>query len=302
MTEEIDLDSIIFPYFEADIEKPQPIGNLSLRQFLRSHKRPTKEIVQLIESIKQAATDGDRELKDSLKKKLYCFTPCVNINGVRRYENITRFTGLLCLDFDKIDNAEEFKNFIFNAIPSIICAYKSPSRRGVKALVKIPICNSVEEFKSYYYGIAFHLEKYEGFDCTAANAILPLFLSYDEDLLFRPNPETWVQRGEKINEFKPYDGEIEVLENVSEEDRNTIFKILRCGLEKIEDTAHVMVRSYSLLAGGYVASGYITEEEAVIFICDTIADIPYCQKNLRGYSLTAKQMVRKGMQAPIFLE
>ena len=61
---------------------------------------------------------------------------------------------------------------------------------------------TTDEFKSYFYGMAYFLEKYEGFDPSTQNCILPLYLSIDPDLLYRDNAETWTKRGLKLDEFK----------------------------------------------------------------------------------------------------
>lgn len=298
-----DYSKTVFPYYESNISNPKPIGLLSLEQFIRCIKNPKPDIVDLFSKIKQATIDKDLKLKDKLKSQLYYFNPCINNDGLgRSYSNITSFTGLAVLDFDKIDNAEEFKHFLFNALNCIIAAYTSPSRMGCKFIVKIPVCNSIEEFKSYFYGLGFHLEKYGGWDGSAQNCSLPLYLSYDEDLLYREDAETWNIRGEKIDEFKPYDGDIKILENISEKDRTTVTNILYRGLDKITDSGHFLVRSIALAGGGYVASGYFTEGEMIKLLENKMKNIDYLSKNLSGYISTMVQMVRRGSVSPLYLK
>lgn len=293
----------VFHYYEADIQQPTPIGVVTLRQFLKRTKNPKKEILELFSQIEDAAKIGDLDLKDKLKSKLYYFTPCVVMNGNgRSYSDIVSFTGLLVLDFDKIDNAVDFKNFLFNANKSIIAAYTSPSKKGVKFIVSIPVCKTTDEFKSYFYGLGFYLEKYAGWDGTAQNCSLPLYLSYDTELLYRQDAEVWTQKGEKVDEFKPYEGEIEVLENVSPEDVIKVKNILSKSLEKIIDAGHPVVRGTSLSAGGYVSAGYLSEGDAIVFLETKIRNIKYLQKNLHGYIKTMKAMVRKGMTSPLYLK
>jgi hypothetical protein len=208
----------------------------------------------------------------------------------------------MVLDFDKLPDAPAFKQFLFDAVPSIVAAYLSPSKKGCKFIVKIPVCKTTDEFKSYFYGMAYFLDKYEGFDPSTQNCILPLYLSIDPDLLYRDNPETWAKRGTKIDEFKPYVGEIEVLENVSEKDKNKVKTMLTRSMEKIVDSGHYIVRSTALCAGGYVASGYLTREEAEDLLFGLIEDNSYLQKNVRGYKMTTKEMITKGMTGPLYLK
>lgn len=297
------MNSRSFFYYPADVTIPEPLGVVTFKQFLRANKNPNPDISGIFEQISAATNIGDMELKHKLKSKLYYFTPCVITNGEgRKYEHIIGFTGLMVLDFDKLDNAPAFKEFLFNAIPSIIAAYLSPSKKGCKFIVKIPICKTTDEFKSYFYGIGYYLDKYEGFDPSTQNCILPLYLSNDPDLLYRDNAETWTKRGTKIDEFKPHVGEIEVLENVSKKDKNRVKTMLTRSMEKIVDSGHYIVRSTALCAGGYVASGYLTREEAEDLLFRLIEDNNYLQKNIRGYKMTTKEMITKGMTGPLYLK
>lgn len=297
------MNNTSFFYYPADVTIPKPLGSVTFKQFLRANKTPSPDISGIFEQISAATDVGDLELKHKLKSKLYYFTPCVQTDGNGRcYTNITGFTGLMVLDFDKLDNAPAFKQFLFDAVPSIIAAYMSPSKKGCKFIVKIPICKTTEEFKSYFYGIGNYLEKYEGFDPSTQNCILPLYLSIDPDLLYRENAETWTERGYKLDEFKVHTGEIEILDNISDKDKSRVKSILTRSMEKIVDSGHFIVRSTALCAGGYVASGYYTQEEMEEILYSLIADNDYCKKNLRGYKQTAKEMIIRGMKSPLYLK
>lgn len=297
------MNDISFFYYPADVTIPKPLGTVNFKQFLRANKNPSSDISGIFEQISAATNIGDMELKHKLKSKLYYFTPCVQTDGSGRcYANITGFTGLMVLDFDKLDDAPAFKQFLFDAIPSIVAAYLSPSKKGCKFIVKIPVCKTTDEFKSYFYGMAYFLEKYEGFDPSTQNCILPLYLSIDPDLLYRDNAETWTKRGLKLDEFKVHVGEIEVLENVSERDKDSVRKILTRSMDKIVDSGHYIVRSTALCGGGYAASGYLTQEEVEDILFSAIDNNSYLQKNTRGYKMTAKEMILRGMKSPLYLK
>lgn len=297
------MNDISFFYYPADVTIPKPLGVVNFKQFLRANKKPSSTISGIFEQISAATDAGDMDLKHKLKSKLYYFTPCVQTDGNGRcYANITGFTGLMVLDFDKLDDAPAFKKFLFDAIPSIVVAYLSPSKKGCKFIVKIPVCKTTDEFKSYFYGMAYFLEKYEGFDPSTQNCILPLYLSIDPDLLCRDNAETWTKKGVKLDEFKVHVGEIEVLENVSERDKDSVRKILTRSMDKIVDSGHYIVRSTSLCGGGYAASGYLTQEEVEDILFTAIENNSYLQKNTRGYKMTAKDMIQKGMKSPLYLK
>lgn len=292
-----------FFYYPADVTIPKPLGTVTFKQFIRANKSPSADISGVFSQIEAATISGDLALKGKLKSKLYYFTPCVQTDGIGRcYDNITGFTGLMVLDFDNLENAPAFKQFLFDAIPSIIAAYLSPSKKGCKFIVKIPICKTTNEFKSYFYGMAYYLDKYEGFDPSTQNCILPLYLSIDPDLLYREDAETWTKKGAKLDEFKVHVGEIEVLENVSERDKRSVRNILNRSMDKIVDSGHYIVRSTALCGGGYAASGYLTQEEVQDILFTAIENNSYLQKNTRGYKMTAKEMILKGMKSPLYLK
>jgi hypothetical protein len=299
-----DMLETTFPYYPGKIWKAVPLGTVSLEEFIKAHIKPKENIKVIFNQIAQAEKDGDLEKKGLLKQNnLFYFTPCVTLDGVgRSYSSITGFTGLLVLDFDHIDNAEEFRDLLFERMKSIVVAYISPSGKGVKFFVKIPTVNSVDEFKEYFYGIAFYMERFVGFDPSSQNPVLPVFLSWDENLRFRENPETWTTRGLKIDEFRIIDGDFEPLENVSEEDRQTVLRIYSNGIGRIEDNGHPQVLSYSLMLWGYCAANYISELEAEEHIIECISNSVYLSKNTRGYIKSAMDMRKTGMSSPLFLK
>ncbi len=181
---------------DADIKSSIPLGNVTLEYFINAIRNPKIDIKHIFERIRIAEEVGDMATKQALKSKLYSFTPCVYVQGARKYENIKHWTGLLVLDFDhlEVDYAVEFKSYLFDEYKFIIAAWLSASRHGVRALVKIPQAKSVEEFKQYFAAIERHLNCYNGFDKAPKNCILPLFFSYDAEILYRDNAQTWDEK------------------------------------------------------------------------------------------------------------
>lgn len=291
-------------YYPASVYATKPLGEVTLRRFILANKSPKKEIQQVFKDIVKAVAEGDIKKKDELKQsKLFYFNPCITTDGKgRSYSNIIGFNGILVMDFDKIDNAEELKHDVFNFFKSCICAYLSPSGRGVKFLFRIPVAKSVEEFKEYFYGLSFYLSRLPGYDLSAQNPSLPLFISWDPDLLFREDAKVWKRRGKKIDEFKVHEGEITEVENVTEEDREKIKYIITKTFDKVIDTAHPIIRSISLAGGGYIAAGYFTYDEMLDILYDLIESNEYCLKNIRGYKKTASDMLKKGMASPLYLK
>lgn len=295
------LESVSFQYFPAKIWEAKPIGELTLGQFLNSHKNPTQQTVDIINKIQEASRNGNLKLKDELKQNnLYSFVPSVKLDGNGRgLVNIIDYNPIMMVEFDKIPHAKELKQRLFDNLKSVIAAWISPSGKGLKLLIRIPKPKSVEDYKQYYCGIAYYLSQYEGFDGVNYNIVLPLFLSYDRDILIREDAEEWTQRGGKIDAFKPFEGEFEVPEDIDDKTKEKIVERITFLVNQIDDNGHTQVRSYSTLLGGFCSQYGFKIEDAEYLIHELIENNKYLQKNIRGYKKTASEMIRKGFKSPI---
>lgn len=281
-----------FNYYESNIKKSTPLGTISLERFIKSIRSPKKNILSILTQI---PLSNDKQ-KSLLKNQLYSFTPCVLIEKSRSYASIKSFTGLLVLDFDKIDNATEFKNFLFNEYDFIIACWLSVSKKGVRALVKIPICQSVDEFKLYFNGIAFyHMEQFNGFDTAPKNPVLPLFISYDIDILYREN---YTEFSSKYSPIKPTPTQ----QYFSSANPTAIEKIISSAIRKINSNGHPQLRAASYALGGYVGAGYIDFQNAENLITNLINSNSYLSQKPKVYERTAKEMIIKGASQPLYLK
>ena len=294
-------------YFPGKIYKCTPLGELTLRQFIEAHKNPKPEIKSVFNQIAEAEKKEDWETKGRLKQNnLYYFTPAVWMDGKgRSYEHIESFQNIMVFDFDHIGmDANEFRDRLFEKYKSIICAYKSPSGNGVKALVRIPKVNSVEEYKEYAYGACYVMEGVKSFDTCLVNSVLPLFLSWDEGIRWREDPEEWTLRGGKYNEFEEFNGDIEEVEDVSDDDKKEVLRRAKNIVDKAdeENVGHLNVRSAALLAGGYCATNYIDIEEMEQYLFNWIDESPYLSTKANTYKKTAQTMIKSGTKAPLYLK
>jgi hypothetical protein len=291
------MKDIIFPYYDADITHHTPLGYVSLDYLLNAIKSPKKDIKHIFEQIMIADENKDVKLKQELKTKLYSFNPCVFIEGKRKYENIKHFTGLLMLDFDKMESVEyakEFKEYLFNKNKFIISSWLSASKRGVRAVVKIPICSSVDEFKHYFNAIQNELGSYKGFDAAPKNCVLPLFMSYDPEILIRNDYSVWTRKFIPIK--KP-----PVIQYVVSDKTSSIEKIILNRINTITDSGHGILRATAYLLGGYVGAGYLDYNYSIQMINKMIDSHHYLSKKGYVYKKTSLTMINKGMLNPVFL-
>ena len=239
-----------------------------------------------------------------LKLRFYYLTPASISDGKgRAYSNCIGFTGLAMLDFDNLEPefAVELKQFIFNSYPYVIASFLSVSKRGLKCIVRIPVVETIEEYKAVYYGLLAEFEQFKGCDSAHSNAVLASYITYDRDLLYRTSATVFNRRGIRLDEFKINTKEVEPLENVEQEDINGIKLMLKRMIAKVdvEQTGHILVRSASLMCGAYCGYGYMSEDEGRDYIFELIDQSDYLQKSLSTYKKTAVSMIRRGMTAPL---
>lgn len=290
-----------FQYYSNSIQSSKAIGYVTIDKFIQSTANPKPEVKKRFLDIVDASTNGDLKRKAELKVGLFSFTPCVNVSEFRRYADIIAFTGLLVLDFDKIPNAIEFKEYLFTSYDFIFAAWLSPSKQGVKAFVNIPIVKTPDEFKEYFFGIASEMEQYNGFDPTGQNCVLPLFQSWDPDLLFRTTAKYWDVKGFKKNSFSKIPIPITPI-NQDSKHVKIILKIIDTGIDKITENGHPQLRGLCAAIGGYIANNYIEFQTAINYIDNKIVGNGYLKKGISGYQKTARWAINSGIQSPLHLE
>ena len=299
---------IYFPYYSGNIKLTKCLGHVSIDKFIFSHQQTLPSNIDLFKEIQKA--QDNPKLKRELKHKLYSFTPSVMINkwDKRSYQNIKYFTGLMQLDFDGIPTIEDainLKHWIFQQ-PEIICCYFSPSK-GIKALAHVYKSQTIEQYKRLHNAIA---EKYEAttyFDESTKNAVLPLFLSMDTDILWRPIEETKMWSAEKEIKIEhqslnntPSKSEAQPNFN-SAQDKYYYDKTLRIFTNKINsinESGHPQVRSACLILGSRVGAGYIDLADAVSSAKFIIGCNKYLSKGTQGYIETAEWAINQGINNP----
>lgn len=285
-----------FNYYSNNVKSSQPLGVITLSQFVRAIKQPKAQVKEALLNVKKSK---DEKEKAYYKQHLYYFTPSVIVNGRRRYKDIVAFTGIAPLDFDKLSSeslANQFKNYIFNEYPFIITAFKSSSGLGVRALVAIPQVNTIGDYKAFYKGIEQEFNQYIGFDTAPKNAVLPLFISYDPDILYRQDYTTF---NTYIAEEAHQVDEIHKLPDTNED----IKRLMQNIINKIHDNGHPQLRSAARLLGGFVANDYITQTEAEELIIALIHNNAYLSSGLpkKPYLQTAMQSIKHGKLNPVTL-
>ena len=306
------MSKVKFSYYEGNIKFKESLGNVSLDYFIKTIKNPKPKFEELFRKIKEATDAKDTKLKRKLKQSLYSFTPSVIIpySKSRSYFYIKSFTGLMQIDFDGIESfqkATKLKVKIFDNEPEIVCAFLSPSRKGVKCLMRTEIPKDIDHYKAMHKAMANKFEKYGYLDDSTKNAVLPMFLSYDANILYRSfeEAEKWSNTDYSKPEYvrlndSPTQQNISFsnISNSNKYNYEKTIRILKTKFSNIVDNGHPQVVSASLILGSRSGAGYIDKSEAISILIELIESNNYLQKNCKGYIHTAKWSFENGYKSP----
>ena len=134
-----------------------------------------------VNEIRDLINRNENEKASVLKKTLPAFTPSGTFNERRKKENIDSYSGLLHLDYDKVEDVESLKEIIVK-IPFTYSAFISPSGKGLKVIVNTDafLENHTEAFNELraYYDEIVGLDS----DKSVKDVTRLCFVSYDPKL------------------------------------------------------------------------------------------------------------------------
>ena len=171
--------------------------------------------IEKIRSIK------DKKERDNLKIHNL---PAILFAGVfseRNKAGLASHSGGMVIDFDDFPSKEVYSKMwkIITDNPHIITAFKSPSGNGIKAVVKIPECDS--ETHSRYFKKFEEEFNYEYFDKSNSDVSRVCFESYDPDIYYNPNAKTYepelIDKGFSVSEkivHTPITDEEKIIEKI----------------------------------------------------------------------------------------
>lgn len=295
-------NDIIFPYYSGNIKLTKVMGHVSLNKFIDVHAFPTGKTIELIKSIQNCKDSKEKRI---LKHNLYAFTPSVFIDRwrKRKYSSIQKYTGLMQIDLDGINDiniSEDLKKWVFEQ-PECVCSYLSPSN-NVKALIRINKPKTQDEYIRLHNAVT---EKYEStgyFDSATKNAVLPLFLSVDSEILFRDYSQAIPWDIEKIIEIEHVSLNNKPQPNFNSTSQKYYYdktiRILTNKINSISNNGHPQVRSAALILGSRVAANYINKQDAIIEITNLIKQNKYLSKGIQGYIDTSIWGINQGFNKP----
>jgi hypothetical protein len=136
-----------------------------------------------INSIRYAVHSEDFGTADVIKNGLVAFTTSGTFGSARTKENITSYSKMICLDFDKLtyDELQETLTII-KECSYTYAAFISPSGNGIKVIVKVN--SEKENHEVTYTQVAEYYKTLTGigYDKKCKDISRLCFISFDEDL------------------------------------------------------------------------------------------------------------------------
>lgn len=264
------MKDIQISYFKApitNINNPSNIGLLEIANLIKSNTELRSKIIQ----IRVGGMDKTKLLDN------------VTFSGLfesRRKEGLIEYSGLICLDIDKIENPEGLKQDLIKSELPVVLSFISPSDNGLKVVLKT--CSDISKHLTYfnYYKDYFNTYHNIQIDAICKDVSWSCFLSYDKEVYFN-DPR-------HVAEIK-----------LNEDYSNIILERARNYILKSKDgEKHHSLFNISRLIGGYSASNLVDANLAINYLEQSISmrrgivSFKDAQKTIRdGFS--------KGLLAPL---
>jgi hypothetical protein len=153
------------------------------------HKKLVEEIRERFQRAISRGVDYSKAKRvvDSQKKKL----PSVSYAGVlpMRDNKLTpQFTGLMQADLDLLGERLEEIRATLRDDPHVHQLFKSPTGEGLKAIYRVPICKSADEYKMAFAAVFARVQDLTGVEIDKLEDVTRLcFASHDPDAYLNPN-------------------------------------------------------------------------------------------------------------------
>lgn len=250
----VSAESVVVTVFDT-IKNTKSPSHLHLGRVLSSIATggTQKEVVEYI-----------RKLPEEQYKVAKRELPVICFNGIfnsRSIGGLQEANGLMVLDFDEIDDIPALREKLYS-LSYVYSVFLSPSGRGLKALIRIPIVSSDEQFKRYFQSIQEELPV----DPSGKDISRACFFSYDPNIYINENATqfTKLYRVPKTN--------IEERRERSAKRRSD--RITSIAIDMIRNSDKGELHNARLkagrLIGGYIASGILEENRVVDILLNEI--------------------------------
>lgn len=234
--------------------------------------------------------ETDEKKRKELKKML----PSICFSGKftdRTNATIEKHSGLCVIDFDHVNSVIDKKQQI-SSHPFVYACFISPSGDGIKAVIRIP--SDINRHQGHYEAI---LKLFPELDTTSKNISRVCFESYDPEIYINKNA---VEFTEYVDQIVDYQKEAPMGSNFKYNDYSKANIALKMIREAQDGQKHTALLKASILMGGLVSGGLISESEACRLLEDQMRQMD--NGNFEGDKKTIKDGIEHGKINPIIEE
>ena len=226
--------------------------------------------------IDRIRSSEDKSERDDLKIKNL---PAILFSGIfseRNKSGLISHSGGMVIDFDDFETESIYKETWNKVIsnPYVITAFRSPSGNGIKAVIKIPSCNS--EDHSRYFRKFEEEFSYDYFDKSNCDVSRVCFESYDPDIYFNPDAKTYSpklsDKGFSVSEkvvYTPITDEEKIIEKIMSWDWKYSFQ-----KGQRNNYAYVLSRAFSEYG--------VYQDTAISFISNHFSESDFTESEIRN--------------------
>lgn len=172
-----------FSFYKNGITNKIPNKDISLERAVELIKGDTYKA-----DIERLRTSDNDSIRAVVKKGLDYFTFSGTFKK-RLTDSLIKHSGLICLDFDHLENVTESKADII-LLPWVIACFVSPSGTGLKVIVPVDGNYHLEAFKALEF--EFRSQYVMEVDKSGKDITRACFVSHDPEIYFNPNAEEYL--------------------------------------------------------------------------------------------------------------
>jgi hypothetical protein len=276
----------INPLPSGEVEWPEVLNRIQSERYLPLIKRCRELVSDPVEYRKY-------------KVNLPAVTFCGNFTKNRNCQNILAATGFIIPDLDHLPDVE--KTFqLLSQDEYIWFCFRSPSGEGLKCALRAEGIKTDEDIKIFYNAVERYFSSTYGIkiDSACKDIARLTFVSYDPRLFISNNPaifpiQAWAKQKEQRfylpvstdNGWKSKYG-LKVLESACEKIR-----------QSVKGEQHRERLKQSRLVGGFIASAFIDEQNALLVLEQAVKDSG--AKIISQAMETVRDGIAYGKQSPI---
>ena len=224
-----------------------------------------------IAAIEDKSVRSERKLKE---------LPAVCFNGTfnrRSIDGLDTHNGFMVIDIDGLDTEDKLqkKRKEICSLPYVYTCFISPSYKGIKALVKIPVIDEGKftdiTFKEYFAAFSSEIQ---GIDKSGKDISRACFFSYDPNIYINKNAIEYTNRVSIEKEVVDLSG-IQIPKFNGTSEPYCLQKVYEIISSAQDGERHSKLMAASVLAGGFISANRVDENEISNVMLDAFSLRPY---------------------------